>query len=114
CCASSLFVALHVPMTASSCLSTLSLHDALPISTVFDAAIGGPEHAGGGTDPFEFAGGHEQTGQVEAERLRATVALALIDLSGADGVEALPRRGGAHPGRDDAIVAHEFGAHGGD
>src|SRR5699024_5610349 len=48
--------------------------------TVFDAAIGGPEHAGGGTDPFEFAGGHEQTGQVEAERLRATVALALIDL----------------------------------
>src|SRR5690625_6956345 len=53
------------------------------------------------SDPLEFAGGHEQAGQVEAERLRATVALALIDLAGADGIEALPRRGGAHPRRDE-------------
>src|SRR5699024_12430772 len=61
--------------------------------TVFDAAISGPEHAGGGTDPLEFAGGHEQAGQGEAERRRATVASALIDLAGAAGVEGARRAG---------------------
>ena len=69
---------------------------------VFDPTVGGAEDSGRGADALEFGGGDEHAGHVEAERLRLSVALALVDLSASDGVDPGSRRGGGDPGRDDA------------